>query len=404
MRYKGINLENVKISNRAAILSVLNNNGAMSRKDMAQLVGLTPASLTLICNELLEEKILIEEGEVEEEKRAGRRKRLVNINYEYKKVLCVTIEALTTHLTVCNLAGKVLIEKVLDTDTSLAPEAFLKKIAAESKNMMWEIALAKEDILGIGVSVPGHVDRERGLSKMAYRIWDEPVEVGAILEAEIGVPVTVENNVKAFAKGELIYGTGKEQNNILFVKWGPGVGSAAIIANRLYEGKNGDAGELGHYIVSKNGKKCRCGKCGCLETYVSTQALLEKIKQCRQEKSMPQLEQWLKEDDAAGKELLGRDITKWGALKDEGLWEIFDESIECLAHAVANSVSLICPDKIIVYGYLFDIPDFVEHFKAAYATYDPQMEADYILKSELNEKISYIGSLAVIMDKFYSGE
>ena len=54
MRYKGINLENVKISNRAAILSVLNNNGAMSRKDMAQLVGLTPASLTLICNELLE--------------------------------------------------------------------------------------------------------------------------------------------------------------------------------------------------------------------------------------------------------------------------------------------------------------------------------------------------------------
>ena len=119
---------------------------------------------------------------------------------------------------------------------------------------------------------------------------------------------------------------------------------------------------------------------------------------------MPQLEQWLKEDDAAGKELLGRDITKWGALKDEGMWEIFDESIECLAHAVANSVSLICPDKIIVYGYLFDIPDFVEHFKAAYATYDPQIEADYILKSELNEKISYIGSLAVIMDKFYSGE
>ena len=74
MGYTGINLGNVKISNRSAILKLLNDYGAMSRKDIAIELGLTPATVTLICTELLSAGVLCEKGEVEEEKRAGRRK------------------------------------------------------------------------------------------------------------------------------------------------------------------------------------------------------------------------------------------------------------------------------------------------------------------------------------------
>lgn len=88
MGYTGINLENVKMSNRSAILKLLNDRGAMSRKDIALELGLTPASVTLICTELLASGILLEKGEIEEQKRAGRKKvwmiLIMNINMYYQ--------------------------------------------------------------------------------------------------------------------------------------------------------------------------------------------------------------------------------------------------------------------------------------------------------------------------------
>ena len=82
MVYSGINLENVKISNRSAILKLLNDCGAMSRKDIAQRLGLTPATVTQISMKLLAAGILCEKGELEEEKRAGRPKVLIDIKYK----------------------------------------------------------------------------------------------------------------------------------------------------------------------------------------------------------------------------------------------------------------------------------------------------------------------------------
>ena len=73
----GMNLENVKVRNRSVILSLLNSQGAMSRKDIAKQVGLTPAAVTLLCTEMMEEGKIVEKGEVQEERRAGRKKVLV---------------------------------------------------------------------------------------------------------------------------------------------------------------------------------------------------------------------------------------------------------------------------------------------------------------------------------------
>ena len=81
-----MNLENVKFNNQSAVLRLLNDRGAMSRKDIAEEVGLTAASVTSICTELLEKNIITELGEVAEEKRAGRKKILVDLNSHYKNL------------------------------------------------------------------------------------------------------------------------------------------------------------------------------------------------------------------------------------------------------------------------------------------------------------------------------
>ena len=178
MGYTGINLENVKVSNRSAILKLLNDHGAMSRKDIALELGLTPATVTMICTQLLSAGILVEKGEMEEEKRAGRKKVSIDINYQYKYVLSVSIEAPETCISISDLKGRLRACRKLRTDGALEPQVFLKQVADEGKSLMWEQGISKESVLGAGISLPGPVKRDTGVSLHAYRIWNEAVPVG----------------------------------------------------------------------------------------------------------------------------------------------------------------------------------------------------------------------------------
>lgn len=170
MAYSGLNLGNVKNQNRSSILKLLNDHGPMPRKDLSARLGLTPASLTTLCGELLAQNILFELGEVQQEdKRAGRRKILLGINYAYRHVLSISIEAPATSVTLCDLRGEHGITRRIPTDTSVEPEVFLKRVANVGKALLWENSIGREELLGAGVSVPGPVDREKGVSTHAYR-------------------------------------------------------------------------------------------------------------------------------------------------------------------------------------------------------------------------------------------
>lgn len=397
-KFEGINQENVKQSNRSAILKLLCSDGAMSRKDIAQIIGLTPAAVTLICSELMEEGVLVEKGEAEQEKRAGRRKILVDINYGFKKVLCIRIEVDETYMTLTDLAGNKFSEKNILTDRAARPEDFLERVATFSKNMMWEAGVTKDDILAGGVSVTGIVDRKKGISKNSFQIWDEPVDVRSILEEKLGLDIVVENNVKACAYGELTYGDSRSKNNLMFVKWGPGVGSAITIDHHVYQGRDFRGAEIGHYIVEKNGVPCRCGKRGCLETVVSSHAFVDEIKRNLNPEDMPKLTQWLEDDSH---ELNANSIGEWTGLGDEGVQRIMEEKIDRLARTVENIISVLNPDNIIVYGTVFEVPGIFERFIQCCKSYDPELPEGYIKLSGLGNRITYIGPLAVAMDEYF---
>lgn len=399
MVYKGINLENVKKSNRSAVLQLLNAQGAMSRKDIAEAIGLTPASVTIICTELLEEGIIKELGEAQEEKRAGRKKILVSLNSEYKYVLCVGVEANETYISITNLSGGIVGSKVILTDSSIEPADFFKKVSDEFKMIMWEHQITKDQVLAVGVSVPGKVDTERGISLRSYSVWDQEVPIKDILEAELGLEVVVENNVKAYAKTEILFGNGRSDDHILLLKWGPGVGSAIIINNELYQGATGSAAEIGHVLARRDGKLCKCGKRGCLETEISTHAIIDAVMEAygtteESHNQMPVLKEWLE----AGHQMRYNNTGEWGALQDEKMQEILHKKVEFLAMTMRNAVGLVDPDKIVVLGYLFDVPGFFEYFKEVYNRYGVSEREDFFAKSELTAKDAHTEALSVVVE------
>lgn len=398
MGYTGINLGNVKNSNRSSILKLLNDRGAMSRKDIAGILGLTPATVTLICADLIASGALQEKGEMEEEKRAGRKKVLIDIHYQYRYVLTISIEAADTWITVADLKGTCLGSKCIRTESGMEPELFLKAIADEGKILMWEFGISRERILGAGVSVPGPVKRISGISQHAYRIWQEAVAVKEILERYLEFPVIVENNVRAFAEGELIYGVGKEWENLLFVKWGPGVGSAIIIGNQVYDSQNSKTAEIGHCIVKRNGDLCRCGRRGCLETVAAARRVAERVREACGPDTMPELYALVEGDTDR---IETKNMNWWLEAEDQALWDIMDEAIDEIARVSVNTITMLAPDKVIVYGYMFELPHVKERFLEHCAGYDASYNREYILESELAEKISFIGPLAVAVNELF---
>lgn len=398
MAYTGINLGNLKINNRSAILKLLNDRCAMSRKDIARTLGLTPATVTVICTELIDAGLIRELGEMQEDKRVGRRKILLGINYDRYKVLSVCIESPETCISLTNLKGEKGSFRRVRTDSSVPPELFLRQVAGLCRELMEEAQAEPGQILGVGVSVPGTVDPETGVSHLAYRIWDGPVPVGPILQEQLELPVLVENNVRAFAEAELIYGDGKQVENMLFVKWGPGVGSAIVLNKQVYDSKRSKNAEIGHFAMNSRGKRCRCGRTGCLETFASTHAMADQLRESCTPESMPELYAAVKGDLSR---ISAHNFTGFLELKDPAMWQILEQDVGMLARSVCNAVTMLAPDQVVLYGKLFDQPPLLERFMAACREIDPEYNEEYILRSGLGQKADFIGPLALAVNRLF---
>lgn len=418
MRNSGMNMPRVKQENRSSILRCILEHGATSRKDIARLTGLTPAAVTQLCAELLAEGLLAECGSqlqsaktqgvdpqgtvtltaeaqgVETQnfeaqgagnqsagtgkRGAGRKKILLDINAAGRHLLVISLGVETTFLAVSDLKGECLCRTSLPTDRGIPPVEFLARVAEAAHAMLQSAKTPLPRLCGVSVTVPGAVDKERGLSLQAYGLWDGQVEVCRLLGDALGLPVCIENNVNAFAVAELLYGAGRRYDNLLLVKWGPGVGSAIITDGRLYEGRHGKAAELGHFIVERGGSLCRCGRRGCLETKVSWQAL------CREMPFLP--------------ERFGEAYRQAAAV---GGADAFDAAIDLFARTIVNSMTILAPNRVVLFGPMFRDARIRRKLTDACCAYDARYDAQRILYSALAEKEEAIGPAAVFAQSVF---
>lgn len=398
MPYTGINLGSLKNNNRSAILKLLNDRCAMSRKDIAEALGLTPATVTVICSELIGAGLVREIGELREDRRVGRKKILVGVNYDCNNVLSISIESPDTCVAVSNLKGENAAFRRVRTDSTLPPEQFLRQAARMCLELLEERNIPRSSVLGVGVSVPGIVNEETGVSLHAYRIWEEAVRVGPILREQLGMPVLVGNNVRAFAEAELIFGGGKNVENMLFVKWGPGVGSAIVIDKQIYDSRRSKNAEIGHFVMNGGGRLCRCGRRGCLETFTSTHAMADQLREKCGPETMPGLFQAVNGDLSA---ITAHNFTAFLQLDDPAMWQILEKDVDMLARSVCNTITMLAPDQVIIYGKLFDQPSLLSRFMAACREIDPEYNEEYILRSGLGSKADYIGPLAMVVNRLF---
>jgi glucokinase len=229
-------------------------------------------------------------------------------------------------------------------------------VAAEMVKAMEEACKAagvkSSELEGVGVGAPGSVDHETGAVSSALNLpgWRDRYELGQALSNALGCKVFVGNDVQVATEGEFQLGAGKPYKSLIGVFWGTGVGGGIILDGKEWLGRGG-AGEIGHIVVKMGGRRCPCGRIGCMEAYAGRAAMEARARKLHEAEGRKT--DLFKLMEKHGRTRLTSGI--WSRAIEAGdklATELIDEAIEALGNGVASAVNLLDVEAVVIGGGL----------------------------------------------------
>ena len=260
--------------NRQIALNLVRERQPISRADLARSMNVRRGAVSLLVNALIEEGIIFE-GATGETSR-GRKPKFLFVDTRSRCAVAVDIRPTRTFLMVTDLVGRPLVGV-----TSFATEREPKKFVTELARRIRRVLSDHEelgDCAGVGIVVPGMVDRTGSRVLFAPRLGWHDLSLLEPLEVAIGLPVSIENSGRACALAQLwaTRSGGDTPDDFVFVSVSDGLGVGVMVKGELLRGQHNVAGEFGHMTLNIEGPRCACGANGCWEAYVSNLATLSR--------------------------------------------------------------------------------------------------------------------------------
>ena len=253
----------------------------------------------------------------------------------------------------CSEKGDILCKDMITTDKTKTYKEIARDIACLIKKTAEGNNLNTEDIKCIGIGVPGTCDINRGQIIFADNIGFENVPMADEMKKYFDIPVLIYNDANCAAYGE--YQAMKDKaDNIVFITLGTGIGGGIILNKKLYTGKNGTAGEIGHIPIEKNGRKCNCGSYGCWEAYASVTALIRMTEEYARENPYSKVARKCRKDGVCGKTAFL--LAKEG---DEGGRYIVKNWIDNVSCGLVAIINILQPEYIVIGGAISREGDFL---------------------------------------------
>ncbi|MCQ2183958.1 MAG: ROK family protein [Bacteroidales bacterium] len=332
------------------ILEMLTSGDHFTIAHISKEVKTSIPTTTKFIDELVEDRLIIEKGKIDTA--GGRKPNVFGLNPDAGYMVGVEVTQDHLKVAISNFIGNVIGYqdninfKLENTRSSLGNFCdCINKVTTS-------LHINKEEILAYGISLSGRVNPELGYS-FAYDL-DKERPVDEILTSFLGKPVAIENDSRAMCYGEYTH-TEHAVRDMLFLNVSWGLGMGLIIDKKLFYGKSGYSGEIGHFPMLDNNLICRCGKTGCLETGASGSAIhriiLEKLDEGRasclstkykrkQEISLDDILDAIKEEDV---------------LTLEVVEQVGDE----LGKAIAGLINIFNPELVILGGRLAEAKEYI---------------------------------------------
>ncbi|GFP74702.1 ROK family glucokinase [Clostridium fungisolvens] len=254
----------------------------------------------------------------------------------------IDIGGTTIKMGLFNVEGTLLEKWEIDTRKENNGKYILDDIASEIKNKLKEKGIHRNDVVGVGIGVPGPVSSDGTVLKCVNLGWGI-FNVEETLSEMIDLPVKAGNDANVAALGEMWQGGGKGYKNVVMVTLGTGVGGGIIIDGNIISGTNGAGGEIGHIKVVKNEiETCGCGKTGCLEQYASATGIVKESKKLLNSDNSPSI---LREIN----EITAKNIFDAAKNCDELANKLVEDLGEKLGGALAT-ISCVCDPEVFVIG------------------------------------------------------
>ena len=393
--------ELMKKLNFEAILKVIKNNGSLSRADIAKLTGLTPASVTNITKILIESDYLIERGIGESS--GGRPPIILEINIKARYIIGVSIGVGSIDVVLTDLGADIVTKKTIYIDENNINEEYVFTHLINLINEVIEISeIDRKKIVGIGVAMHGVVNPMLGISQYApYYNW-ENVNIKSILEEKFEYPVFLDNDVRAIALGESLFGAAKRIDNFVAINISNGIGAGIIIDNKPYYGVDYSAGEIGHMVVEQDGALCNCGNYGCLESVASNKSVERKVI-----RSIKQGVSTLLTNEVEDIEKISvRDISIAASKGDELSISVLKETARYIGVGISGLVNILNPKLIVLVGDIFEQDKImIETLSEVVKKRGLRISTENvkIVKSDLGENAAVIGAATLVIQEVFKG-
>lgn len=380
------------------ILSLVKDHEPISRIEIKKITDIRLATITEITKELIDGGVIKETGDDPEN--TNKRKKLLYINKDRFYVVGVEISPDRIFVLLTNLKGEILQTKEKQIGYDYPYQQIMDILTGLLKEMI--SGYRRENLLGIGLSNPGRVDKKKGESAFSSQLekWNN-VPLETILKNEFGLPVYIGNNSETGIFAESWFGEAKNVRDAIYLHAGAGIAIYIKSNGNFIKGYSGVAGEIGHNIVVANGELCTCGNYGCLQTVASSKVLVRKVVNILNRGASSVIE-----------ELTGGDYSKVSidtiieaAKKNDKIaLSILDDAGEYIGIAVSNAVNLLGPQMIILGGEILKNNTYILNTirRALQRNVLPVIYKDIVFKtSSFPENESALGAIAMVLDDFY---
>lgn len=363
------------------LLALIRRGDATTKPDLVELTGLARSTVSQRVDLLISEGYVIVTGETRST--GGRPPMALEFNRDLGVVLAADIGATHSRFAVCDLNAEPLAEMSVDLLVGDGPDSVLGRAEDAFESLLSEADRTSNDVLGVGVGVPGPVDFFAGRAvhpPIMFGWHDYPIRDR--LADRFSAPTLVDNDVNIMALGEH-WTLDEPVDDLLYVKVGTGIGSGLILGGHLHRGARGAAGDIGHIQAGATDVVCRCGNTGCLEASAGGAALALQLAELGYETTN------------------SRDVVELVAEGNQDALHALREAGRLLGEALSSIVNLLNPGLLLIGG---DLAQPGQTLVAAvrevvYQRSLPLSTADLrIQESPLGDRAGVIGAAALVLD------
>ncbi|MFI2425271.1 ROK family transcriptional regulator [Streptomyces sp. NPDC018955] len=332
----------IRTANRYQVLRQIIAASPTSRQELAAATGLSLATVATLVGELLGLGMITEVGF--EDSAGGRPRGLVAVDAPGGALIGVDLAETYVRVELFDLALNVLARAEEDMRPGESrPEQVVGQVAAAVRSVVARAGVEGARVLGVGVSVPGQVDRETGTSAYAPN-WDwHDVPLLDLLAEHIAHPLYLDNPLRACAVAELWYGAARGCGDAVVVNLGTGVGAGLVLGGGVHRGVSDSAGEWGHTTLVLDGRPCHCGNRGCVETYTGAPGIMRSLRELSPDSPLLRAD-----DQTATIDALARGVSAG----DPVAVEVLGHTARHLGAGIAGLVNLLNPEVIVLSSWV----------------------------------------------------